>query len=75
MNALATGGTNLRKNTMASDIKNRITVRPNARLANLEKNAFIFTNCHHLSGGYRIVWRFVLPPVVIVLVLLFIMNY
>jgi hypothetical protein len=54
MNALATGGTNLRKNTMTSDIKNRITVRPNARRANLEKNAFIFTTYHHLSGGYRI---------------------
>ena len=46
---LATGGINLRKSTMTSEIKNKMKTNRVANRAIFEKIAFIFTTYHYLS--------------------------
>lgn len=63
INALATGGINLRRSTAASEIKNKINVNRSSDRAILEKNALILTTYHNLSAGRRIMSLIALPPI------------
>jgi len=63
INALATGGINLRRSTAASEIKNKVNVNRIINRAILEKNALILTTDHHLSDRRLIIRLIALPPI------------
>ena len=49
INALVTGGMNLKRSTEATEIKNKVNANRIINRDSLEKNALIFTTYHNLS--------------------------
>jgi len=49
INALVTGGMNLRRNTEDTEIKNKVNANRIINRDSLEKNSLIFTTYHNLS--------------------------